>query len=298
MNKSRVCVCVLLASMAAAGCQETQRSQSAVAEQAPASPKFTTMTLSVEQLMSLDWGGRTAGRSTIVDKRAAGTGVEFDIRFPGNDVGISSIDYVSTGAAGKGTLAGIDVTGYEALALKFTLISVNGRSDPNLPLELAVGTVIGPAGDGKISSCVPVVLGLSPEKTTKVAMTPMHTERTRVVGIHAHVANPKAWDINGGVVTLRVEPAAEAQVLATPVAAPERKSPRETTKAAPRRPRMEAVETPAPQPPVEPAQAAEPKLDPQPDSKPDPKTDPTPESKPRAKSSSEPTFGTRRIGAW
>jgi septal ring-binding cell division protein DamX len=105
----------------------------------------------------------------------------------------------------------------------------------------------------------------------------MRTRRIRAIGIHAHVANPKAWDINGGVVTLRVEPAAEAQVLASSVAAAER-TPRETAKAAPRRPQTESTKAPDSQPHPEAVQTAEPTS--------------------RVKSPSAPVFGTKRMGAW
>jgi hypothetical protein len=194
-------------------------------------PTFTTVTLSAEQLMSLDWSGRGVGRSAIVDKRIVGPGVEFDIRFPGG-AGVPSMDYVSTGAAGAGTLAGLDVSKYQSLALKFTLVSIDGGSDPNLPVGIAAGAIIGPTGDGRLSACEPVTLAFSPEHVTQVAVTPMHTERVRVIGIHAHVVNPMAWNPRGGVVTLRVEPAADAQILSTPAPAADPKSKSQTAKSA------------------------------------------------------------------
>jgi hypothetical protein len=219
--------------------------------------------------MALDWNGRAAGRAIIMDKRSVGAGIELDIRFPGNAVGVSSIDYTSSGAAGQGTLAGLDVSAYQALALKFTLVSVNGQSDPNFPLELAVGSIIGPAGDGKLSSCEPVVLGFAPERATKVAATPMRTGKIRVIGVHAHVANPKVWDIQGGVVTLRVEPAADAEILPSPVV--DRTSVRSgqkshSMKAASARPETAQTSKPA--------------------------------SRTRTKSLSSPAIGTTHIGAW
>lgn len=273
MNRNLVCACGTLAWLAVAGCQETSPRPAAMADQTSISPKFTTVTLSADQLMSLDWGGREAGRSTIVDKRPAGAGADFDIRFPGNSEGICSIDYVSSGAAGQGALAGLNVSGYQSLALKFTLLSINGQNDPNHPLELAVGAVIGPC-DGKLSACEPVVLGLAPEQATKVATTPMRTRRIRVIGIHAHVANPKVWDINGGVVTLRVEPVTEADILAAPA--------------------LVSVSRPGeaarPETQAEPANPS--------DSQPHSEGARTTEAESRTKSSSVPTFGTNRIGAW
>lgn len=216
MNRNRIRVFALLVSLTAVGCQQNVRPEAAVVEPAVVSPRFTTVTLSAEHLMSLDWAGRAAGRAMIVEKRPAGSGVEFDIRFPGNASGVCSMDYISSGAVGKGALAGIDVSAYQAMALKFTLVSVNGQSDPNFPLELAAGAIIGPAGDGKLSACEPVTLGFGPQRATQVAKTPMRTGKTRVIGIHTHVANPQVWDIKGGVVTLRVEPAADAEILPSP----------------------------------------------------------------------------------
>lgn len=263
MSRNRVGMLALLVSLAAVGCQENVRPQAAAVQPAVASPRFTTVTLSVQQLMSLDWAGRTVGRAAIVEKRPVGAGVEFDIRFPGSDAGNCSLDYVSSGSVGQGTLAGVDVSTYQAFALKFTLVAVNGLSDPNLPLQLAAGAVIGPAGDGKMSSFEPVTLAFAPEQASKVAKTPMHTRKTRVIGIHAHVMNPQAWDAKGGVVTLRVEPAADADTLPSPAPAPERKTQSEPAKS------------------VSPNSTAS-----------------KPESKPRTKPQSSPALGTTHIGAW
>ncbi|MEN6335935.1 MAG: hypothetical protein ABFE01_16905, partial [Phycisphaerales bacterium] len=214
MSRNRIYACGLVVSLLmAAGCQQSVQPEKMAVEPPPTSPRFTTVTLSAEQLMSLDWIGRAVGRASIVEKRPVGAGVEFDIRFPGTAGGACSLDYTSTGTAGRRALAGIDVSAYQALALKFTLLSVNGQSDPNQPLEIAAGAIIGPAGDGRMSACEPVTLRLAPDRVAVVAKTPMRTGKIRVIGIHAHVVNPQAWDVNGGVVTLRVEPAADADIL-------------------------------------------------------------------------------------
>jgi hypothetical protein len=273
-NWNLVFVGLLVVLSVVAGCQQNERpaapnlSPTAAVESA-ARPTFAAVTLSVEQLMLLDWSGRAAGRSTIVDKRIVGTGVEFDIRFPGG-AGVPSMDYVSTGAAGQGALAGIAVDGFQSLALKFTLVSIGGSSDPNLPVAIAAGAVIGPAGDGRLSACEPVMLGFSPEHVAKVAVTPMHTERIRMIGIHAHVVNPLAWDPHGGVVTLRVEPAADAEILPLPVPAADSKSANQTVKSARTRSRSQSAKS----------------------------TTSRSADKPRTKSPSSPTLRTRHIGAW
>jgi len=253
----------------AAGCQQNVQPEALAVASVAAAPKFTTVTLSAEQLMALDWAGRAAGRAVIVQKRSVGAGVEFDIRFPGAAAGVCTFDYTSSGAAGQGALAGLDVRAYQAFALKFTLVAVDGRSDPNFPLELTVGSVIGPAGDGKVSSYEPVVLKLSPEHATKIAKTPMHTGKIRVIGIHAHVANPKLWDTTGGVVTLRVEPAADAEILPGPAAAAEVRPGVATSRSAAVQSKTTTAETPM-----------------------------NTTSKPCGKSPSRPPLGIKRVGAW
>lgn len=272
MSRNWTGVCALFV-LWAAGCQQNAQPEALAVAPVAAAPKFTTVTLSAEQLMSLDWAGRAAGRAVIVDRRVVGAGVEFDIRFPGAAAGVCSFDYTSSGAAGQGALAGLDVRAYQAFALKFMLVAVDGQSDPNFPLELAVGSVIGPAGDGKVSSYEPVVLGLAPEHATKIAKTPMHTGKIRVIGIHAHVANPKLWDTAGGVVTLRVEPAADAEILPGPAAAAEVRPGVATSRPAAVRSKTTTAETPT-------------------------DTASKPASKPRRKSPSSPTVGFKRIGAW
>jgi len=250
------------------GCQQNVRPEAAAVEPAVASPRFTTVTLSADQLMSLDWAGRGIGRVAILDQRPVGAGVEFDVRFPGSDVGICSLDYVSSGSAGQGILAHRDVSVYQAFALKFTLVAVNGLTDPNFPLKLAAGAIIGPAGDGKMSSCEPVTLGLDPEHATQVAKTPMRTGRVHVIGIHVHAVNPQSWDATGCIVTFRVEPAADAEILPSPAPAPERKSGSSAARSVRRKPQSE------------PAKSSK------------------PASKPRTKSQSNPALGTTHIGAW
>lgn len=274
-NWNLICACLSVVALTAAGCEQNARpaaaglATTAAVEPVAVSPTFTTVTLSAEQLMLLDWSGRGAGRSTVVDKRIVGSGVEFDIRFPGG-AGVPSLDYISTGAAGQGALAGIDISRFQSLALKFTLISIDGRNDPNLPVAIAAGAVIGPAGDGRLSACEPVMLGFSPEHVAKVAVTPMHTERIRMIGIHAHVVNPLAWDPHGGVVTLRVEPAADAEILPLPVPAADSKSANQTVKSARTRSRSQSAKS----------------------------TTSRSADKPRTKSPSSPTLRTRHIGAW
>jgi hypothetical protein len=233
MAKNRLVLGVLAILLVVAGCGQSERREAASAKPVVAVPTSTTVTLSAEQLMALDWNGREVERSMILNKRVVGAGVELDIRFPGNTKALCSIDHTSSGAAGRRTLVGLDVERYEAYALKFSLISVNARCDPNTSVEIAAGALIGPAGDGRYSACEPVVLGLAAERATAVATTPMDTETIRLIGIHVHAVNPQAWDANGGILTIRVEPAPDAEILPMPVVAAEGETAGKTAKTPP-----------------------------------------------------------------
>jgi hypothetical protein len=78
---------------------------------------------------------------------------------------------------------------------------------------LVVGAVIGPTAQGRISGYEPLTLKPTADGMTGLARTPVGTERIREVGIHVHMANPEAWSPEGSTVTLRVEPAPEANPL-------------------------------------------------------------------------------------
>ena len=210
-----ISVCVLTTSVLIGGCQRNERPSGVTVEQAVPSGAFTTLTLSADQLKSLDWDARMVGRPRVIAKRDVEGGIELDIRFSGNAPEASSIDYTSSGSGGRAALVGLDVEPYETFALKFTLISVNGRYGPDLPQEVAVGALIGPAGDGRLSACEPLPLSFSPGRTTGIARTQMRTQKVRVIGVHAHAVDPRTWSADGNVITLRVEPIPDAGVLAS-----------------------------------------------------------------------------------
>jgi len=179
-----------------------------------AAASTTVATLSSEQLLTLDRGWRSPSRPRVLNQRVAGdSGVIFDIRFPSNKPGHQAITYVSSGSGGRMALVGVDVRAYETFALKFTLVSIDGAVGQKLAQELVVGAVIGPTTEGKVSGYEPVTLTLAPERMTGRAETRLGTQNVREIGIHAHMANPKAWSPEGCTVTLRVEPADGATAL-------------------------------------------------------------------------------------
>ena len=227
MKTRSILVCLSVAACLG-GCRQAEpKGSTFVSEQTPV-VLSETLTLSAEQLMALDWAGRSTSGARIVRKRAVeGAGVVFDVRFPGNMPWQNSINYVSSGAGGRMELVGLDVAPFRSLALKFTLVSIDGAVGPSLSQQLVVGAVIGPTADGKLSQYEPLVLSFAGDQTG-IARTPVGTSRLREVGIHAHLANPEAWSADGTLVTLLVEPVSTASPLpARPVVEPEQTRPRQ-----------------------------------------------------------------------
>jgi len=164
------------------------------------------LTLSGQQLILLDWHTSNSSGARVKGKRILpGRGVDFDIFFPGNNPGSCSLDFVSSGEGGSGSLVGTDVSGYGVIALKFTLVSINGQSEPTMKQKLVAGVVIGPTDAGRLSTYEPVTLGLADSEKTVIAKTSVTTDKIYEVGFHTHMLNPQDWDPSGSMLTLRVE---------------------------------------------------------------------------------------------
>ena len=214
---------LVVATACIGGCRQAQPQDSEiVTEQVPTTVQAPTtvsdtLTLSAEQLMALDWSGRSPSGGTVIRKHAVDTaGAVFDIQFPGNRAWQNSIKYVSTGSGGRGTLVGLDVSSYQTFALKFTLVAIDGAVGPSLPQELTVGAVVGPTVDGKLSTYKPYTLSFA-DKQTAIVKTPITVARLREIGFYMEMANPEKWSENGARVTLLIEPAADAVSPAMPV---------------------------------------------------------------------------------
>jgi hypothetical protein len=133
------------------------------------------LTLPWRQLLSLDWQSPDFAddRVRVTDKRIFmfSPAVEFDIYFPNNSPGNRSLNFVSSGEGGKGRLVGTYIRDYKAFALKFTLVSINGRSDPEMKQKLAAGALIGPTNKGQLSTYEPVALGMAASQKTMISRT-------------------------------------------------------------------------------------------------------------------------------
>jgi hypothetical protein len=169
-------------------------------------PASRFLTLSQEQLLSLDWRIAYSGGAQVKDKRiVSGTGVEFDIYFPSNSPDCRSLDIVSSGEGGKGSLVGADISDYETYALKLTLVSVNGRSEADKKERLVAGAVIGPTDKGRLYTYEPVILSLADSERIVIAKTPVSADKIYQIGLHVHMQNPQDWDQSGSIIRLRVE---------------------------------------------------------------------------------------------
>ena len=199
-------MCVLGFWLCGVGCQTPSENPVVVDKPVEISPSRIS-TLSEQQLVSLDWHSPNRTGARVKGKRVvAGPGVEFDIYFPSNDPGSRSLNFVSSGEGGRGSLVGADIRNHEAFALKLTLVSINGQSEPGLKQKLVAGAVIGPTATGQLCSYEPVTLGLAASEKTVIAQTPVSTDKVYEVGFHVHMLNPQDWNPSGSMVTLRVEP--------------------------------------------------------------------------------------------
>ena len=217
MKNVTIVVFALTVALASGACQKDDRRGTAAPVQSSSVSDSRTLTLSADQLVFLDWDGKIASRAKIVRKRITGdSAVEFDIHFPSNRPGNRSIDYVSGGSGGRGSLIGFDVGSFEAFALKFTLVSVDGVAGSDMAQELAVGALIGPTAAGKLSVFTPITLGGASGRTTAVSSTPVDADTVQQIGFHAHMVNPERWSASGSDVTIRVEPVEDATVRPWP----------------------------------------------------------------------------------
>jgi len=217
MKNVTILVFTLTVALASGACQKDDRRGTAAPVQSSSVGNSRTLTLSADQLIFLDWYGQATSRVRVLTKRVAGeSGVEFDIHFASNEPGNRSIDYVSSGSGGRGHLIGFDISSFEAFALKFTLVSVDGVAGSEATQELAVGALIGPTAAGKLTEFTPVTLGGTSGQVTAVSSTLVDGDKVQQIGFHAHMVNPERWNPSGSNVTLRVEPAENATVRPWP----------------------------------------------------------------------------------
>jgi hypothetical protein len=173
-------------------------------------PASRILTLSLEQLLFLDWHLAYRGGAHVKEKRIVpGPAVEFDIYFPSNSPDSRSLDIVSSGEGGRGNLVGTDIRGYETFALKLTLVSINGQSEPDMKQRLVAGAVIGPTDKGRLCTYQPAILGFVDSEKTVIVKTSVSADKIYQIGFHVHMQNPQDWSQSGSILRLRVESVVE-----------------------------------------------------------------------------------------
>ncbi len=207
MKNIAIPMCSLIIVLISGNCQRNDHNTT-VAEGLPSQVQTSqTLTLSGNQLIFLDWEGIPSGARVVRKRLVPDSGVEFDIHFPSNGPGYNSIDYVSSGVGGQGALVGSDVSEYKVFSLRFTLVSIDGVTEPDLSQELVVGAIIGPTAEGRLSGYTPVTLSFASGRTTAVSSIPIFgVSKIYQIGIHAHMVKPENWSPSGSMVTIRVEP--------------------------------------------------------------------------------------------
>ena len=208
MKNVAIAICGLIIALIGGNCQRNDHN-TIVAEVLPSHTQTSqTLTLSGNQLLFLDWDGGIPIGARVARKRLVpDSGVEFDINFPSNEPGYNTIDYVSSGAGGQGTLVGFDVSEYKVFSLRFTLVCIDGVAGSDMTQELVVGALIGPTAEGGLSGYTPVALSFASGRTTAVSTIPiLGVSNIYQIGIHAHMAKPENWNSSGCTVTVRVGP--------------------------------------------------------------------------------------------
>lgn len=173
-------------------------------------------TLSDQVLMLLDDNYVNTSVS-IQTTDVAGPGVVFDVSYPGAG---SSLYWVSSIYDGGGSLTGIDISKYDAFALDFTLLSVNGQEDySNGGGPVIAGALINLSSS--IYAYQPQVLDFNDE-TRVVSTTTSDADVIKLVGFCLNIptwwyqTSPSPWNPNGNTVSILVQAAPNAVPLTIP----------------------------------------------------------------------------------
>jgi hypothetical protein len=173
-------------------------------------------TLSDEGIMMLHIGTYLGdARASLTSKKdVPGPGVEFEMYMPASkafegtlDMVCSNYDRYDRSGGPNEPLVGTKVGKYDSFELKFTLISINGKTTADAGGTLIVGAKIG--CEGSRGGFRPMSLGFGEgQDTNAVSTTSNGGETISEIGFTAYIANISDWEPNGSTVKLLVEPVA------------------------------------------------------------------------------------------
>ncbi|MFA5252973.1 MAG: hypothetical protein WC454_10375, partial [Phycisphaerae bacterium] len=172
-------------------------------------------TLADEGLMMLRIGSFFYGATaSITAKRdVPRSGVEYDIHFPGTKPNDSTLEMSCCKFDDSNCpLVGVNVGKYDCFSLKFTLISIDGKTTSDAGGQLWVGAKIG--CDGRRGGQRPMRIGFGEnEEPNAISATHVSGEILSDIGFDVYIGDTNGWDPNGTNITLLVEPAPGAVAL-------------------------------------------------------------------------------------
>jgi hypothetical protein len=163
-------------------------------------------TLSDEGLMMLHVGSyyRGARASVLAKQDTPGPGVEYEIYFPGTKPQNSNLEMVCS-YDHNDPMVGTNIGKFDNFELKFTLISINGKTTADAGGSLAVGTKIG--CDGNWGGYRPMCIGLGEnQEANAVSSTGPDGEVISNIGFTVYIFDQNGWDPNGSTIKILVEP--------------------------------------------------------------------------------------------
>ena len=180
-------------------------------------------TLSDEGLMMLHVGtyyyGATA--SIIAQRDVPEPGVEYEIHFPGVKPNDSTLEMVCDKFGDSNDpLVGVNVGKYDRFTLKFTLISIDGKTTSDAGGQLYVGAYVG--CDERRGGFRPVCIGFGENaEPNAISATSFSGEILSNIGFAVYIGDTNGWNSNGSTIKLLVEPV--PATVAIPEQQPQRK---------------------------------------------------------------------------
>jgi hypothetical protein len=182
-----------------------------------------TFTLSDDAIMALDYDYYNCGDPCAIITKITdvpGRGVRFDILVD-NPFGDPYLQRISGIEGGKGILTGIDISRFDAFALKFTLLSARGIGSPGKIGSLCVGAMINSPGSEYGYSPEEISLNYSDYPPTATSITTTEgAGQIGLVGFTFYIFSylyddnyPNPWDPKGVKISLLVEPADDAIII-------------------------------------------------------------------------------------